>query len=245
MYLLEFIMDKISKKLSELFRTKESFPQPEKFDEIRTKYVEKRSRSLLKDLQESQDSEVRIYFQELSPSRQEEITSLLSQTELGMLLLHKRMGHHYSQRDLVIERDEYPSAGPVCYVPEGTFPQISDQFLISLVGINEILKNPKVLEEIKMHWEVSNITKDDLFFLIGVEEAAHRMFFNKKNKQDVLSPSESPTYHSSDQEYRALLWKLEFVKLYFPQYLDAFKAFWEKNSLLRSTALSQSKVHRN
>jgi hypothetical protein len=151
------------------------------------------------------------------------------------------MGLPYQPKDMVIEKDAYPDAGPIAYVPEGTFPTVSDQFLIALQEINTILEDPQALQKIKDHWHIDEISTEDLFLLIGVEEAAHRMFFKKKNDRTALTIYEAPTYHSSDQEYRALIWKFAIVKEYFPQYVESFRSFLRKNEQIRDQILVNRK----
>jgi hypothetical protein len=125
-------------------------------------------------------------------------------------------------------------------VPNGVLENYKDVFLVFLESFIQLFKNPVEQEKVRLHWNMSNITLKDLILLAGVEEAAHRAFYKKKRKRillgrDGLQPKQ---YHASDDEYRALLWKFEVIKKYFPQYQEEFKAHIARNKNIRHKLLN-------
>lgn len=79
---------------------------------------------------------------------------------------------------------------------------------------------------------------EEFFEIAGVEEAAHLMFFQEKGCLGdgiIASAPEDLDYYTSDMEWRALIWKLWYVKKYFPQYYNSLRETYKNVSKIRRT----------
>lgn len=236
----------IFERLLHIVRRKESFPSNEIFSEIREKYISYQKPIILTMLQQDTDF---VAFLEYTHNKtidvlQDELhrfASILAEFQLGLALIHKRLGINLKQLDIIysVERiDQF--AGPFSYISKDSniSKKHRGKFLLHLKEAYGIFNNEAIFQKVKDHWQISNITLDDLFFLAGVEEAAHRVYDQKMNKlEKIANDKVVPSYHITDLEYRALSWKLKVIKKYFPQYIMHMRTFLEKQRKIRNEYL--------
>lgn len=225
------------------FRKKESFPPLADFDELRRKFVDEQKiyfQNLLKNYPDFVEY-LQFAHNETANNLSSEIEKLadkLAHFQFGLSLVHKRMGVKLKNSDLIISADNiFPSAGPIAHISKDARvnKNYKKRYLLQLKQIYSIINNPEEFNRITQHWGIPNLSMEDLFFLAGVEEASHKMFDEKQNKKVSIYPEDNiPSYHISDIELRALLWKSKIIKKYLPQYIKPMKIFIEKQIQIRS-----------
>lgn len=232
----------IFEKIPTLFRKKESLPSSEDFSNIREKYVESQKTNLFADLLNNSDL---VDFFEYTHNETidnlhgelETFASCLAQFQLGLSLIHKRLGIKLKGSDIIYSPETVDDfAGPFAYVLKGSEidKKYRGKFLVQLKEVYRIIHNEAEFQKVKDHWQIPNLTIEDLFLLTGVEEAAHRAYDQKSKKQEIIQNEEAvPSYHITDLEYRALFWKSKVIKKYLPQYVEPMRAFIQAQQSLR------------
>lgn len=181
-------------------------------------------------------------FPHLNKKQLDTTSELLADFIFGAEMVFRRFG--LVKQDLPLEfRQDGSLMEPYLSVTyDGTKPW----YVFHAVGIAQLVKkygrgcyinhnaggmqNPKV---------------SDIFELGGVEETAHYIFRGKKGYAgsfgvDSQASDVITVFHTSDIERRALLWKLQYVEKYMPEYAGDFKNLESHVFELRASARKKS-----
>ncbi|HKC04529.1 MAG TPA: hypothetical protein VKC54_01535 [Patescibacteria group bacterium] len=173
-------------------------------------------------------------FSGFSDSQIKETSELMSLFVHGVTMVYKKFGEKYKNIDIELS-DETGSLFTVRWEPG---PNPDPTYLINPKAISywKDLKKDNVVWGIDSGGVRSPKFKD-IFELGGVEEAAHALFANEKKKLGkpaILSELPIMEYIlSSDAEYRALLWKLSYVRKYKQEYVSDLEKMVEKVQKVR------------
>ncbi len=224
-------------------KPKEQLPSKEAFASVREKYVKNRSQHYYQLLTKDEDFITFLEWKTDSSFAEvaeqvRELSNYLAHFELGITLVHKKMATKFSSSDIVlsadtiaVDHDAFMYASKDAEVEK----RYQGKYLCQLKKAFDLAFSPESLDKVRNHWGVPAIRTEDLFLLIGVEEAAHKQYDQKSNKNAQISEVDSPDeYHITDIEFRALLWKLNIVLRYFPEYVDAFKKFFSEKKKQRA-----------
>lgn len=176
-------------------------------------------------------------FDNYPKETREQLCIYIARFLFGISNAYQRMGNKYQDYNLVydINKEKNENNISIAYNGESNSFIISVDFLTKIADIFEESKNiyVKGAGGIK-----SKIPLEDFMEIAGIEEAAHLMFFNEKGQygKDILDNVDPDIeYFTSDMESRALLWKLAYIKRYFPQYYPDLKQMWTAVKKARAT----------
>mgnify|MGYP001791558480 CR=1 FL=1 len=162
------------------------------------------------------------HFSNLTPDLREKGAELISRFFFGVWMAYRRIGFKYSSYNLTYDTGEINDYSGIGYNDESNSFAIKVDFMQEVLGKIKEKGNASIsgmgIEEM--------VPTDDFFELAGVEEAAHLMFFNEYGhlgKAALVTNDSDISYHTSEIESRALIWKVGYVKRYMPQYYGSLK----------------------
>ncbi|MFO7881106.1 MAG: hypothetical protein R6U52_01045 [Kosmotogaceae bacterium] len=145
----------------------------------------------------------------------------------GIRSVYRRYGFKYSEYELTYDtsdRNDYDGIA---------FHDLGNQYIIKISFFEKVAQILKDCGSVTISAAgiQEMIPFEDMMEITGVEEAAHYLYFNEKGDHGagpLSDASDKLRYFTSDEESRALIWKLAYVRKYFPQYYDDLKDTWLK-----------------
>lgn len=154
------------------------------------------------------------------------ISELLSRFLFGVQMAYFRFGFKFPNLNFAFVTNEDTDYHGIAFNPEFNGFYIKVNFLKDIIqsfrsGGGCFIQGAGMSEK---------ITVEDFLEIVGVEEASHLMFYNEKRymgKEEIPQEDKILQYFSSEMEFKALVWKLAYVKRYFPQYYGLLKPTYE------------------
>lgn len=156
----------------------------------------------------------------------------------GVRSVYRRYGFKYSEYNLTYDegnRNDYDGIA---------FYDLGNQYIIKVSFFEKVAQILKDCGSVTISGAgiQEMIPFEDMMEIAGVEEAAHYLYFNEKGDHGAESlpdASDKIEYFTSDEESRALIWKLAYARRYFPQYYDDLRDTWLKVREERKKARKQ------
>ena len=211
----------------------DKLPTSEQFEETREAFINERKKFYFDFLSSTLDINIMLVTDGKSEVELNKVAELIAQYEFGITLAHIKMGQELKTDAIKIVHSALE--GPI-YYQENLRTEEWHYFF----SLKHFLGEYDFVEETKENWEVEGMALEDLMVVAGVEEASHNFYHHKENWRERLIGLMAPTYHTKDDEYSALTWKLWVVRKYFPQHHAQFKAYFNKQRALRREALERA-----
>lgn len=180
------------------------------------------------------------HFAGLSPELKNTGAELVTRFFFGVHMAYRRFGFKHP-----IYKITYDTGGRTDY--DGiAFHDESNKYIVKVKFLERVLEITKEKGQCLIGGGgiTEMIPAGDFFEIIGVEEAAHLMFYNEKGhlgEEAVAEAEEEYKYYTSEMESRALKWKLAYVKRYMPQYYDSLSQTADKVREIRLGSIRDRK----
>lgn len=159
----------------------------------------------------------------LSPEKIKQTTRLLSYFVFGSEMAYSRFGE--SKVEMNIKFVDSSVLGSSFIGIENGRPDGKTWFIFNAPLIAECANKYDLFDRLQgfITGGMHNPNLSDAFEIGGVEETAHHLFEKikkRRGKPTVWAENEMVALYTSDPEYRALLWKVDYVKRYKPERPD-------------------------
>ena len=204
----------------------------EEFDQLRLAFIKDNKKKFVDFFERNGE------FNDLSSQEREAGAYLMVRFFFGVDAVCKRFGNQDSEYRLLYDAGKKDEDHPFAY------DQQEDRFLLNVGFLKKAIK--KQIKQDPFLFAAAGlgsgglISAGDLFELIGVEEGAHYLFYQEKDRPGQGALADAPDiyrYKTSEVESRALKWKTAYAGRYFPDYYEDFRRTSRTVRKLRSDSM--------